>query len=255
MTDHDERESGAGDEVEMRVEGVREPGGDAGYSDAAPVSPRRNRFRALRLALYAIAFVAVLVAVIAAIARPQIGGIGAVAYPTPTLVQGTPPTPGPPPRSCTPAAPWPSYVSKESGSFGGAIGASPVWAVGFDGPQANKLLRGYSRYGWMTFVDFYVEPGVTAQVIVSGERLSDSVPMWISVSDVRETNFGQRAPSVRVILNPQERGLPVYDNLSRGIGEDWALWSGVLYLPAAGCYALEASWPGGSWRVTFAAGL
>ncbi|HEX8727545.1 MAG TPA: hypothetical protein VF739_02925 [Ktedonobacterales bacterium] len=244
MRDHDERADGAGDEVEMHVEEVREPGGDAGDAGATPVSPRRNRFRALRLALYAIAFVAVLVAIIAAIVRPQIGGIGGLAYPTPTLAQQTPAEIGSAPLTCTPSTPS-RYTSK--------LGGTPVWVSGFQASMKGQATTNvghspYTRYGWKARIGFSVEPGATGLINVHGERLSDGSPLWISVSDARETNFGQRAPSVRVVLNPQEPGLPDYEDTG------WAAWGGVLYIPAAGCYALDASWPGGSWRVTFAAG-
>jgi hypothetical protein len=38
-----------------------------------------------------------------------------------------------------------------------------------------------------------------------------------------------------------------------GVGE-FSIWFDVLYLPGAGCYTLQASWPGGGWIVNFAAG-
>ncbi|HKT37177.1 MAG TPA: hypothetical protein VJR48_02330, partial [Ktedonobacterales bacterium] len=34
----------------------------------------------------------------------------------------------------------------------------------------------------------------------------------------------------------------------------WDIWSGVLYLPGAGCYIVQANWPGNGWFVDFAAG-
>jgi len=35
----------------------------------------------------------------------------------------------------------------------------------------------------------------------------------------------------------------------------WTQFPGSLTVPAAGCYSLQAIWPGGSWHLTFAAGL
>lgn len=267
MSDHDqdEPEVGEDDEFEMRMEEMREPVGNAGAAspDAAPGSPQGDRFRAARLAVYVLALAAVVVFGLApggGLSRMSsslqiaFSGFGS-AYPTPTLVQGTPPELGPPPKSCTPAAQWPSLVTKVSGQFGGALGASPVWAVGFDGSESTAhVVLGYSRYGWKARINFYVEPGFTDHVVVRGERLPDGSPIWIGVDDP-EHNLSAAKPSVAITLDPKTPGLPDYWNTSvGGVSEYWATWYATLYLPAAGCYALEASWPGGSWRVTFTGG-
>jgi hypothetical protein len=34
----------------------------------------------------------------------------------------------------------------------------------------------------------------------------------------------------------------------------WHEWGSFLFIPAAGCYALDVSWARGSWRTNFAAG-
>jgi len=36
--------------------------------------------------------------------------------------------------------------------------------------------------------------------------------------------------------------------------DQWAEFPGSLTILKAGCYYLEATWPGGSWHITFAAG-
>ena len=56
-------------------------------------------------------------------------------------------------------------------------------------------------------------------------------------------------------LAPGERGSAGFVMWLGADGAGRDMWSAILYIPAAGCYALDASWPGGSWRVTFAAGL
>lgn len=267
MSDQDEPDVSGDDEFEMRVEEMRESARDAhrasaAQSDLNPGSPQPDRFRAMRLTFAIIALVA-----IAAFALAPGGGLSRInssvqialsgfssAYPTPTLVQGPPTIPGPPPRSCTPPAPETRIVSV---SHGGSIGASPIWVGGFDGPQATKYnlqALGHDRYGWKTLVDFLVEPGVTGHVTVRGESLPDGSPIWIGVDDP-EHNIRAAKPSVAITLDPKTPGLPDYWNTSFGVSDDWAAWRGVLYIPAAGCYALDATWPGGSWRITFAAGL
>jgi hypothetical protein len=34
----------------------------------------------------------------------------------------------------------------------------------------------------------------------------------------------------------------------------WIIWGIAVLFPAAGCYTLQASWLGGHWTMTFAAG-
>ncbi|HEX5440901.1 MAG TPA: hypothetical protein VFW76_08460 [Ktedonobacterales bacterium] len=287
MTTRDEPENGRhaaeGDEFELRMETLRAPAGHASAGGAAaspspPFSPRRDRSQATRLALGATTLVVLVAVVAGAFALTRGGSSGAlgslsiplpgsgptatatptpsptptpiptrVAYPTPTLVQGTPTALGPAPSaaSCTPPAPAPRTLPA---TFPGAIGASPLWVAGFDGPLATRHIKdpgpGNSRYGWEIGIIFAIEPSLTDPVVVRGERLDNREPLW----------FGYKTPSVAVVLDPQQPGLPDYDNYSMGLNEDWAAWESTLHIPAAGCYALEATWPGGSWRVTFAAG-
>ena len=267
MTDHgqDEREAGAGrdardDDFEMHVEEMRQPAGDADgvgdatSSDPAPVSPRGDRFRVARLTLYAVAVVAVVVFGLApggGISRVlgsmnnALSGFGSV-YPTPTLPEETPAEIGSAPLTCAPLT--------TAGT--GGIGGSPVWVSGFEGSmkdnQASLYVShgSYTRYGWKRQFFIDIEPGVTGKVFLRGERLSDGSPLWISVLKTGQSYYDSKVtPSVSVTLDPKQPGHPDIEDTG------WSVWGGVLYIPAAGCYALDASWPGGSWRVTFAAGL
>ena len=269
-------ESGGGDEFDLHIEAMRS------RSSASSFSRRRDRFRVARTALYTLA----LVAVVGAFALAPGGRLGGalsafgssirdrsaasapppasrapaliapyvtpaptptptrVAYPTPTLPQGTPTALGPAPASCSPAAPAPRTLPA---TFSRAIGASPLWVAWFDGPHATRHIEGLGgnrRYGWEIAVIFAIEPDFTQTVVVRGMRLDDGSPLW----------FGQAAPSVAVVLDPWQPGLTSDDNRSMGLSDDWAAWYAILSIPAAGCYALTATWPGGSWRVTFAAG-
>ena len=273
MTDHgqDEREAGAGrdardDDFEMHVEEMRQPAGDADgvgdatSSDPAPVSPRGDRFRVARLTLYAVAVVAVVVFGLApggGLSRVlgsmnnALSGFGSV-YPTPTLPEETPAEIGSAPLTCAPLT--------TAGT--GGIGGSPVWVSGFEGSmkdnQASLYVShgSYTRYGWKRQFFIDIEPGVTGKVFLRGERLSNGTPLWMEVIEQGQmyTNI-KPIPKALLILDPKEPGLAPFQNNSMGLGDDWAVWVGAIYIPAAGCYALDASWPGGSWRVTFAAGL
>jgi hypothetical protein len=63
----------------------------------------------------------------------------------------------------------------------------------------------------------------------------------------RRFQIGDRAPSTTPILDPRAPPIP---NQPAG----WADFLSYLFIPQAGCYVLEAAWPGGMWRLTFAAG-
>ncbi|HEX5440902.1 MAG TPA: hypothetical protein VFW76_08465, partial [Ktedonobacterales bacterium] len=173
-----------GDDLEIHREAMSAPG--------EPQRGRgrlgRSRPRVARLALGATTLV-VLVAVVAgafALTRGSSGGGGVLggsdplsgalrnalhvtpnptplpawgAYPTPTLGLGTPPPLGPLPLSCSPPAPAPRTLPA---TLAGAIGGSPVWVASFDEPHATKYISPWgkppTRYGWMVFVTFAVEP-------------------------------------------------------------------------------------------------
>lgn len=268
------------EEIELRVETLRAP--SHSYTIATPFSSRHGRIRAARLALSTTALVvlAAIVAGVFALTRGDSGSLGSlsmplagsgstataipsatltpaptrVAYPTPTLGQGTPAALGPAPASCTPTAPAPRTLPT---TFSGAIGASPLWVAGFEGSHATKYVNPfstqYTRYGWMVGIVFATEPGLTSPVVMRGVRLDDGTPLWMVALEPGQT-YTEAAPSVAVILDPQQPGLAGFQNTNFGLSEDWAGWYGAFYIPEAGCYALNASWPGGSWRVTFAVG-
>lgn len=293
MTHQDEPEIGRhsiGDEFELRVEALREPStvrersaegkadrsiniGIPGLSHATPVASRRRRSRIVRLALFTVVLVTVVTGVFAVV-RGDLGGIHTpqsanhppaapvpratptptpILYPTPTVGQGIPTALGPAPTACAPPAPVPQTIAY---GFERAIGATPVWVARFDGPRATKHIEKrvrYTRYGWPTAMIVAVEPGLTDPVVLRGVRLDDGEPLWMAALDPGQT-FKEATPMVAVVLDPQQPGLADYHNTSMGLSEDWAAWDAMFYIPAAGCYALEATWPGGSWRVTFAAG-
>lgn len=52
-------------------------------------------------------------------------------------------------------------------------------------------------------------------------------------------------PTPAPVLDPAAVGTPI---------NQWKDFPSHLFIPTAGCYTLEASWPGGQWRITFAAG-
>lgn len=164
-------------------------------------------------------------------------------FPTPTPF--APPL-GPVPTSCTPSATQPSV-----GGFGAtAVGSGSVWVDAFDSARATVAITRdasdpYSPYGWPIPFALAFKSGFTQPVTLRGESLADGHPLWFTFNGAEEMT-----PVPLFTLDPGDaRGLNVSSDRT---GAHW--WNGSLYLPGSGCFALEASWPGGQWRAVFAAG-
>ncbi len=152
-------------------------------------------------------------------------------------------TMGPVPQNCSPGA-TPQPVDP---SFGPGIGRSPAWAMGFTGPHATLHLQDAQqnaqnvRYGWPYKILWAIGPRYTHTVTLRGGSLSSGSPLWFQIGDQAIT----KTPA----LNPIQPGTVT------GSDAGWGEFPSYLYIPRADCYFLEAHWPSGSWRVTFAAGL
>jgi len=164
---------------------------------------------------------------------------------TPTLVSiPTTPTPttsplGPIPRDCSPG---PTPRSSLPG-IGPVIGGSKVWASGFDGSHADIPIPSYDTYtqhGWTWKIVWEVGPDYTQLVTIRGVNLRTGTPLWFQVTG---------NPTTVAVLDPKHP-----DHPGSAVGIDWAEWGSYVFIPQAGCYYLQASWPGGSWRINFAAG-
>ncbi len=170
------------------------------------------------------------------------------AAPTPASVPGVPlavnPMPaalGAAPQSCM-RGPAPVPLSP---AVRPVIGSAPVWVAGFDGPQAtlhisNPAPAAYTRYGWSGRLLWEVGPNYPNSIILQGKNLRDGAPLWFQLAD--------QAATTTLILNP---GAP---HAVSWLGSGWAEWSSAVYIAVAGCYSLEAIWPGGQWQLIFAAG-
>jgi hypothetical protein len=160
-------------------------------------------------------------------------------YSTPTLAQSELLAPVP---ECPPG-PQPQVIAPQY--FGAAIGDTPVWVVGFAGPHATIRIDTrniqYTRYGWAARVIFVVKPGYTSPIMISGQNMEDSGPLWLQAD--------APMPQVSLYLDPNYPEVPSPENYG-----GWAQWPTYLFIPKAGCYGLQARWPGGSWTVDFAAG-
>ena len=164
--------------------------------------------------------------------------------PTPTPLVASAANVGPVPQNCSPG-PTPKNV--DPSQFGPGVGGSPVWAIGFDGPHATVHLNGWSedpslvQYGWNYKILWSVGPNYTHPVVLRGGLLSGGTPLWFQ--------NGDQTPTTAPMLDPR------YPGTLTGSDVGWAEFPSYLLIPKAGCYYLEAQWPGGSWRISFAAGL
>jgi len=149
---------------------------------------------------------------------------------------------GPVPADCS-AGPTPQ---DKFSAISSVIGVSPVWVTGFSGPHAAVHLM-YDRSspygGWPKKLVWEIGPHYNQSVTLHAGSLRDNTLLKFDFSPVEPV-------TVSPVLNPQTPNHPV-----SAIGADWEEWGSYLFLPGAGCYYLEASWPGGHWRITFAAGL
>jgi hypothetical protein len=171
--------------------------------------------------------------------------------PTPTLYPT--PTPAPPmalgavPQNC-PSGPTPEAIGPNGLS---GIGASPVWVFVFQGPHATLHLAGegsHTQYGWSTGFLLAIGPNYSGPVTLRGGDLADGYPLWFGQVDVGVV------PLVAPRVDPMHPELSVLFGTVFASDGKWEEWATDLYLPGAGCYYLEATWPGGAWHLTFAAG-
>lgn len=165
--------------------------------------------------------------------------------PTPTLWGGQSATLGPVPQNC-PA----SLAPKKVPVFGLAYGASPMW-VEFDGSSTYPTLAWYpeqaiafhNQYGWAHKFLWLIEARYSGIVTIHGANLRDGSPL------LPDADHQTGASTLTLlVLDTQD---PTIINRT----DQWTEVPGGLTIPKAGCYYLEADWPGGHWRINFAAGM
>jgi len=147
---------------------------------------------------------------------------------------------GPVPRTC-PAGPPPHNVDA---TFAPVIGARPVGVAGFiSGPTLHVGASIHDLHGWARKVLWATWPRYTQAVTLSGRQLYRGTPLWFQISD----EAASRTPR----LDPRHPVVPG----SGPTGTGFAQFPSYLFIPVAGCYVLQARWPGGSWQRVFAAGF
>ena len=165
-------------------------------------------------------------------------------YPTPTA--STPTALTPPPQDCP--ASQAAQVALPDGMP--VMGHAPVWST-LSTTIHIPSYDMYTRFGWTWKIVWEVGPSYKGSVALHGVNLQNGAPLWFQFAADDPTTT-----TTTPLLDPRHPNHPV-----SVMGDDWQECGSYVYLPAAGCYAIEASWPSqanwpsGSWRVTFAAGL
>jgi len=161
---------------------------------------------------------------------------------------GTSTTLGELPQDCPPG-PFQQDISSD---FGPAVGADPVWvgagnfrkqpplALLWDPADASTY---HDQYGWGHKFLYVVATRYQGVVTIRGANLSDHSPVYPDAQDAELTST-----PTSLVLDTRN---PTIANRN----DQWTQFPGGLTIPKAGCYSLEATWSGGSWRITFAAGL
>jgi hypothetical protein len=143
-----------------------------------------------------------------------------------------------------------------SPQFAPAVGAGPAWGVGISSYQQVPLalvwdpgtaLTTHEEYGWGHKLLWVVATHLQGAVTIHGTNLRTGTPVYPDAEYAEASS----TPAA-LILNPSD---PTVVSQDANRDDQWTQFPGGLTVPGAGCYSLEATWPGGSWHLTFAAGL
>jgi Putative zinc-finger len=153
----------------------------------------------------------------------------------------TPPVLGPLPNDCPPAP----LAMSVTPNVDVAVGGYPLWAV-MGSYSAALAFYGEGQHtasGWSAKVLWLAQSDYQGAITVHGANLKTNAPLRF---DPFPTGIGPTTTTLTIddrVLNIS----PVYQH--------WITLPSTVYVPEAGCYSLEMDWAGGSWRITFPAGL
>jgi len=177
------------------------------------------------------------------------------ALPTATLGALPPAITGPlapAPTDCATVDPPQTFTlpSDFGGGFHGDFtftGGSPAWALGPGSPLHVEQPSAQQPYP-STKVMWIVGPNYFQPVTLSGRELRSNAPLWFEVYA-----GGALATSVFTTSATLDPGSPNRGSAEPS-SEHWNIWGIGLLVLSAGCYELNVSWSGGSWRTVYAAG-
>lgn len=133
------------------------------------------------------------------------------------------------------------------------VGNFPVLVKGFDGPVATVHLGDVavltpdfpSVFGWVVPLEVNINPNYTGFVTLTGSNQFDDSPLLFGFP-------GRSNQETTITLGSQRYSAPLDPTVTIGTGKSH--WEILMYVPAAGCYYLNAAWAGGRWAIHFAAG-
>jgi hypothetical protein len=140
----------------------------------------------------------------------------------------------PPSCSLGPAPDTVTYFAQHA--FGGA----PLWVSGFDDAAQRvvhlegPLPRLLTPRGWAWRVLLVTDLRYLGPVTVTGDGPGGPLLFAQGTQAVASLALDTRAPAWTF--------------------NGWGDWVAYIFLPGPGCYGVRATWPGGGWRVAFAAG-
>jgi hypothetical protein len=176
--------------------------------------------------------------------------------PTPTPGLLPPPVTGPlatAPTDCATVDPPQTLTLPPDfggGFHGGSLtvhGSSPAWALGL--PSTLQVPQPSAQQPYPSAkVMWIVGPNYFQPVTLSGREVRSNAPLWFEVYA-----GGVLATSVFTTSATLDPGAPNRDSANPSSGW-WNIWGIGLLVLSAGCYELDVSWSGGSWRTVYAAG-
>ena len=157
----------------------------------------------------------------------------------------SPITPGPMPEYMVCPAPPVQNTSS-------TVGNAPVLISGFAGPTARVYLASSipapsfpSLYGFPVPLQVEVPANYTGTVILEGKEMSNDMDVMFGFSPFEDQ-------MTSLALDPLSQDSNHYMLTENGITR--IAWNITVFLPAADCYTLKASWPNGQSYVNFLAG-
>ena len=158
-------------------------------------------------------------------------------------------TPGPLPTVCPQASNLQPFMTPLDPP---GVGGGPIWLTGFVGPTAalvdlQPLGTSLSHpqgqtIGWYEGITVFIQRGFSGLITLRGLSQEPGGQVFFAGNNVLDF-------SNVMVLDSSTFHLENVPN-----GSEWQVTSINHIVPFAGCYTLEAAWPGGSWFAYFAAG-
>jgi hypothetical protein len=112
-------------------------------------------------------------------------------------------------------------------------GGGPAWEIGLGGVLNLNQYAGQAQYPG-TKVMWVIGPNYDQWVALTGHDLRTGAPLWFQIYDT-SPDYSTHA---LLIPHASHRG-----DMANSMGT-WDIWGIGITVMAAGCYELDASWPG-----------